>query len=354
MYTTSSIIEKFKKIHNDKYDYSLVEYKNTRDNIEIICLEHGIFEQTPHSHIKNGCIKCKNKNNLIKRFNKIHNNKYDYSLMRYENRYSRIKIICPIHGIFHQVSNKHLKNGCKKCSDDKKRFTKQEFTKRAIETHGNKYDYSLIDYKSSHKKVKIVCPIHGIFEQKPYLHLNHRGCRKCDNINKSIRCRSNTEEFIKKSKSIHGNKYDYSLVEYGNNGFHKVKIICPIHGIFEQKPSYYKNGCPYCRNSRGEMEIMNILDNENIKYESEKRFYDCCNKIPLPFDFYLPEYNICIEYDGIQHFEPIKYWDGDKGFLYIKNNDKIKNKYCKNNNIKLIRIKYNNKTVYDTIKNELK
>ena len=99
-------------------------------------------------------------------------------------------------------------------------------------------------------------------------------------------------------------------------------------------------GCPNCSNSKGALKIKNILDINNIEYFQEMRFNDCRNKNSLPFDFYLPEYKTCIEFDGLQHFESIDYWGGEERLNYIKKNDNIKNEYCKDNNIKLIRVPY--------------
>ena len=96
-----------------------------------------------------------------------------------------------------------------------------------------------------------------------------------------------------------------------------------------------------------------FLEENNIKFDRQHRFDNCKYKRKLPFDFYLPKYNICVEYDGIQHFESIKYFGGDKKLKYTKINDEIKTKFCNNNKIRLIRIKYNqdssdilNKNIY--------
>lgn len=152
-----------------------------------------------------------------------------------------------------------------------------------------------------------------------------------------------TDQFIDDSVIIHGNKYDYSLVEYKNISI-KVKIICKEHGIFEQTPSKHinsKQGCPFCNESKGENEIKMFLQNNNILFERQKTFNNCKNIKKLKFDFYLPKYNTCIEYDGEQHFNSIKYFGGDYRLKYIKINDRIKDKFCIENNIKLIRISYN-------------
>ena len=193
----------------------------------------------------------------------------------------------------------------------------------------------MTNYINSKTKVKIICPIHGIFEQVSFNHLNGSGCPKCQGRNKT------TKEFIKESKNIHGYKYNYSLTNYINSKT-KVKIICPGHGVFEQLPYDHiqMQGCPKCKSSKGEMIIEKILQDSNIVYEFQKKFKNCKNKRMLPFDFYLPKYNLCIEYDGEQHFKPIKFFGGEKGFKQRQKNDKIKTQYCKNNNIELLRIKY--------------
>jgi len=200
------------------------------------------------------------------------------------------------------------------------------------------YDYSLVKYKNNITKVKIICPIHGIFLQKPHHHLNGCKCQKCAKDEEKM----NLEIFISKANTVHQTFYDYSLVEM-NGVKEKVKIICPIHGLFKQTPDNHinkKNNCPKCKASHGEKEIAFLLEQKEIKYFSEQRFKDCKDKRMLPFDFYLPEHNTCIEYDGIQHFKITDYYGGVKAFKLIKKHDMIKNEYCKNNNIILIRINH--------------
>jgi very-short-patch-repair endonuclease len=346
--TIKKFIERAKNIHNNKYNYSLVNYVNSKTKIKIICPIHGIFEQSPDKHLRGqGCSKCKfdklkkiyssTKNEFILKSNKIHNNKYNYSLIEYINSGTKVKIICPIHGVFEQPPKDHLRgNGCSFCGGTKKLGT-EYFIKQSKKIHGDKYDYSLVKYKNNKTKIKIICPIHGIFEQIPQNHLNHnQGCPKCCGNNK----KSNID-FIKESKETHGYKYDYSLIEYKNNRS-KVKIVCPIHGVFEQNAfSHIKgSGCPICNESKGERKIRNFLLNNKIVFDSQKKFKNCINILKLPFDFYLIEYNICIEYDGIQHFMPNSKFGGETQYIKIKINDKIKNKYCKENNIYLLRISY--------------
>ena len=332
------------KIHNNIYDYSLVEYINSYTKVKIICKEHGVFVQRPNNHLSGqGCPKCKiDKNkksiiNITEEFNNIHDNTYNYSLVEYINSHTKVKIICKKHGIFEQTPSNHLKGkGCPKCYGNHKKSNTLIINDFNY-VHNDVYDYSLVDYKNNKTKIKIICKEHGIFEQTPYSHLSGSGCPKCYGNNKKT-----TDSIIINFNIIHNDKYDYSLVEY--TGYQKkVKIICQKHGVFKQTPKNHilGQGCPICNFSKGEEEIKKYLDINNITYKYQFIFNDCKYKKPLKFDFYLPDYNICIEYDGKQHFEKYKFEKDDKNLKIRKIRDEIKTNYCKINNIKLIRIKYN-------------
>jgi len=390
-------IERSNKIHHNKYDYSLVKYVNIKNKVNIICSKHGIFEQTPSSHLSGSvCPKCSNNfssgENFIKKAEKLHGNKYDYSSIDYKNSHTKIKIICKKHGVFEQIPNAHLNGaGCSICSKNK--LTTEIFIKKSIETHGDEYDYSLVNYKNINTRLKIICKKHGVFEQIPSRHLSGGKCPTCDNklnkfiiksneihdckydyslvyfINNKTKIRiickehgifeqipnnhlsgngcpkccgmnKTTEDFINESVKIHGDKYDYSLSNY-IGAFNKIKIICKKHGIFEQTSSNHLSGrgCSICNNSKGEIKIREFLEKYKILFEKQKKFKNCKYKNKLSFDFYLPDHNMCIEYDGIQHYESIEFFGGTKSFNYIQIRDEIKNSYCNSNNIKLIRIR---------------
>jgi hypothetical protein len=341
--TTSKFIIDAKKVHSDRYDYSLVEYINSYTKVKIICPIHGEFQQKPNTHLRgHNCLKCINENQskttneFIINAKKIHGNKYDYSLVNYINNEINIKIICPTHGEFLQRPSNHLSGkGCKYCKDDKRRLNIDDILKKCNDKFNNKYVYDLSEYKNNNIKIKIICPIHGEFHQGIKDHLNGDGCPYCSGK------KMNTELFKKECNVTHNNKYDYSLVEY-KSAFSKVKIICPTHGEFSQKPSIhlFGMGCPKCKSSKGETKIIKFLEENNIKYKYQKIFTECKLKTYLPFDFYLIDLNVCIEYDGEQHFRAVDYFGGDIAFEGRKLKDEIKNKYCLNNNIKLIRISY--------------
>ncbi len=228
--------------------------------------------------------------------------------------------------------------GCSYCGlasrSEKRKLPISEFVKRANETHNNKYDYSKVEYKNLHDEVEIVCPVHGVFKQEVNSHLRGYGCASRGCSRKTL----NLEGFIERSNKTHNNKYDYSKVEYITNWI-KVKILCPVHGEFDQIPRSHLegHGCLFCNNSKGEELIQNFLMSKNISFRSEKKFKELGQK---RFDFYLPELNTIIEYDGIHHFEPVEYWGGEDNLTKIKENDKIKNKFCKDNSINLLRIPY--------------
>ena len=267
--SNDEFINKSNIIHNYKFDYSLVEYKDNNTKVKIICPEHGIFHIKPKHHLigTGGCKICNNSKlnteEFIKRSNKLHGNKYDYSIVEYKNNKSKVKIICPIHGIFNQLPSNHLKYGCQKCKYDDSKIMIDDFIINANNIHNDKYDYSLVEYVNSNIKVKIICPIHGIFEQSTNSHIHQKqGCPKCAGKNKT------TEEFIKECKKTHGNIYNYSLVEYINTKI-KVKIICnKCNKIFEQRTNTHLNGCgcPICKESKGERKISLLLEEKNIQY----------------------------------------------------------------------------------------
>ncbi len=274
----------------------------------------------------------------------LKNNSYDYSLVEYKNNKTKVKIICEKHGVFEQTPNNHLKGqDCPDCSDKHfKLKSNDEIINDFILLNGDKYDYSLVDYKGNKTKVEIVCKKHGSFFQTPNNHLKGQDCPDCKKIT--------TEIFINRANEVHNKKYDYSLVEYINMT-EKVIINCLKHGLFKQATRSHLNGvgCPKCQESKGEREIRKILEMYNIEYLNQHSFIDCFYKRELKFDFYLPNLNICIEYDGEQHFKPIDFYGGMKNFKIQKERDSIKSNYCKYNNIKLLRISYK-----DDIKNKMR
>jgi very-short-patch-repair endonuclease len=214
----------------------------------------------------------------------------------------------------------------------------KKFIERCKKIHNNKYKYDLVVYENCRKKINIICPIHGIFQQTASNHLyNKYGCDMCSRDIHKLSFLS--EKRLEKLKKIHNNKYYYTDLSV-NKGF--INIICPSHGSFKQYLYFheYGHGCSECNSSsRGENFIKEYLDRKNIKYKRNFIFKECKNERGLRFDFYLYENNIIIEYDGEHHFMENKYF-GIGNLNYIQKNDEIKNKFCLNNNISIIRIPY--------------
>jgi len=343
--TKEDFIKKACEVHKDKYDYSKVKYVNNYTKVCIIDPEYGEFLQTPANHLNGkGCYKRSGKSvptreEWIASARKVHGDKYNYSKVAYVNSKTKVCIICPEHGEFKQRPSHHLNGvGCPKCghnaSNDSKRLSLSDFIKKANEVHKGKYDYSKVKYVNAITKVCIICHKHDEFWQSPSAHLQGQGCPTCANESNGERCRLSLSDFIKKANEVHKDKYDYSKVNYVNAQT-KIYINCPEHGEFWQTPNKHLQGkgCPKCNLSHLERSVMNYLDEHEIAYDYQKRF----NWLGLQsLDFYLPDYNVGIECQGIQHFEEIDYFGGKEGLNECKKRDKLKFKKCQKNGIKVL------------------
>ena len=227
-----------------------------------------------------------------------------------------------------------------------KKLTIEQFIEKAKLIHGDKYDYSLVEYKGSQINVKIICRKCGeIFNQRPGDHINKKyGCPKC-NRKHSAKLRAElqkkpTEQFIEEAEKALGNTFDYSKVNYINNKT-DIEIICKMHGSFWQRPDHHLKdfcGCPKCKASGPEQVIISYLDSNNINYEFQKSFKKCKFIKELPFDFYIPCVNLLIEYQGEQHYKEMRF-DGSN-LTYRQKCDKIKKDFALNNGFNFLEIPY--------------
>jgi len=269
------------------------------------------------------------KNKFINKARIVHGDKYKYDLIETAQIKSKQKIICPIHGIFEQRGDAHLSgSGCGRCGKSSLK-TNEQFIIDANNVHNNKYDYSNVEYVNSKTVIKINCLIHGEFLQTPDNHLRGHGCPKCGfNIVGNSKKSTASEAFIDKAISVFGNKYDYSKTEYVDAKT-KIKIICDKHGMFEQTPNDHLSGKSCLSCSL--LETKPEIEIKNMLKNHKIAYVENERTIlnGKEIDIYLPDYKIGIEYNGL-------YWHSnlfkEKKYHINKTND------CENNNIQLIQI----------------
>ena len=413
--TTEDYIKSCKLIHGDEYDYSKTIYQHSLENVIVICKKHGEFliKASKHKSSKGKCKFCltkcvRTKSEYIELFNKIYNFAYEYPISQEFHSHKKLNIICKIHGLFSIRFNCHVKGqGCGKCNIDQYKITEHEKVLSLIKSnnfiigiyhndvvysykffcviHGEyykspqlirqgfmncskcsanavkhvefykKYLYEktkgsiMIDTKEEFpiksKKYTFICEKHGKFDRRLDSILKHTYCKKC-----GTNAKIDKEAFIKRANKIHENIFNYEKIIYIDYNS-PMEIICEKHGSFWQSPNAHLagSGCQKCKSSSGEKSVRKILNILNIDYVEQKKFKNCRNILPLKFDFYLQNYSLVIEYNGLQHYQPVKWSSNDtdeeayKRFNYIRNNDNLKKEYCRLNGIEYLEISYKEK-----------
>ena len=345
--TQEEFVARVKERYGDKYDLSKAVYQGGKVKVTAGCKIHGDFEIRPNDLLMGtGCPKCGGTKKLtteefVRKSNVVHNNFFTYGHCEYKGSGEKVIITCPYHGDFEQKACNHL-NGynCPKCSKEgithkitpnqkinasTKKITQEEFIRRATAMYGDIYDFSKSVYVKSCDKVVVTCINHGDFEITPNHLFGGRGCPQCGG-NK----RMTTEDFIRKAYAVHGEKFKYDKTDYKST-HENVVITCPKHGDFEQAPSNHLagQGCPMCNQSKLENEIMEFLNSRGIVFEPQKAF-EWMGRMRL--DFYLPDYNTCIECQGTQHFDANAYYGDEKIF----ERDKTKRELCENHGVRLV------------------
>lgn len=297
---------------------------------------------------------------VIRDFHSKWGNLYDYSqINEYKNNKQQLPIVCRKHGTFPMSANDHLRgSGCPKCADEKTsdrcRMKVEEFLNRAKEIHGNKYDYSLVTketFVDSHTDIEIICKKHGVFKQSPHDHLRGRGCYWCGKESTARKQALTRDEVVNRCNEIFDNKYDYSMFVSYKSKKDVIQVICPTHGAWEVSVDghlYGHSGCPYCKRSLGEEKVAKYLQEHSIDYEGQYRIPNeslFCDNTIMMLDFFLPKYNIAIEYNGVQHYKEIPMFSA-RTLEQQQERDNAVRLYCKEHGIKLIEIPY---TEYDNI-----
>lgn len=274
---------------------------------------------------------------FIEKARKKHGDNFIYDKVAYVKNNLDVLIGCKKCGkYFTQTPNNHLRGeGCSFCAHNQKMNT-NDIIERIHKIHGNKYDTSLVEYKSTENKISLICHEkdefgneHGIFQVTPHALTSSKcGCPKCANKY------SNKDRFVKLANLKYNNLYEYNNFVY-NGAFFESYITCKTHGDFLCSPNRHLNGqmCPKCIGSSMEKEISSYLDTNKIEHKMRKHF-DWLGKQEL--DIFIQKYNVAIECQGEQHFKPIKFYGGDKEFEKIKKLDYQKRKLCEENGVKLL------------------
>ena len=342
-------LEKARSTHGYRYSYPNLSDVVMQKDIINVMYNDIVYEQRVLKHLKGSRPEQKQIRKTTEQFisesKLVWFDKYDYSLTEYISAKNKVKIIYD-DIVYEQYPNSHL------VGYPVEGFLNQSiFLQKAKRKWGDKYDYSLVEFKNSNTKIKVI--LDGeIYEQTAHNHLKYAPER--------VLKRKTTEQFIKESNIIHDNKFNYDKTIYLTDR-EKVTITCIKHGDFNQRPNHHLKGvgCPNCNESKGEKEIVNFLNKYDINYDRQYKFSDCKNIFQLPFDFYIASMRTCIEFDGEQHFLPLSFFGGQEALDKLKINDKIKSDYCEDNYISLIRIRYNQiddiwRILWDNLKNHIK
>lgn len=343
---------------NNNSDYTFIDFivfDNIKSIIKLNCKHHGDFE-AKFANIKSNidrnrcscklCVKEKMSEHFKTPYNDV--KKYvesrGYSLLskEYNNNREKIHLYCNTcdHDFYMSLSN-FKKQNCPNCAQfnrsDKNRHS-LSYIKSFIENTG---EYKLIsnEYINAHQKLSIHCLYHNYTFNKSF-HDFQQGqkCPKCGKEKTADKLR-HSYQYVNNYIASKNNKL-LSLT-YKNNE-ELLDIQCENGHEFQMSFGNFVSGhrCPKCNISSGESEIKRVLDCLNLNYFREHKFSDCTDKQPLRFDFYIPMYNICIEFDGKQHYEPIEFFGGESALLDRQYKDILKNEYCENNDIRLLRIPY--------------
>lgn len=417
--THEEFLEEFKQARGTDFKTDKILYKNTSTKITVICKKcNHEFQALPGNLVgKNSkCPKCSllkskqprvGKEEFLKRVKLIHGNKYGYERLTFGDHKEKEKIYCrSCRKYFLQTRAKHLRGqGCKVCGNARNKNTLEDFIKRAVKIHGDKYDYKDVIYNRTDEKVTIHCPVHGKFEQTPHSHLKGVGCYDCGRVIAYNKIRKASVDFFKEAKEFHKGKYDYSISKYLGS-MKKIEYICPVHGKMKQEArGHLRYGCEKCAQDKSRRPYEELLEEgrkiheDRYIYPSKDYYKNFNTKVPIfckehkrwfwqrpsdhcrgngcpickeslgerairffleeknidytkefrikkylyRFDFYLPEYLTIIEYDGRQHFEAIDFFGGEEGLKSTKERDKKKDRLAKAHGLKVIRIPYHDK-----------
>lgn len=354
----ATFLQKARAFHDDKFDYTDVTYVNANTPVTIICPTHGPFQQTPWNHLKGGCSRCAAEARAVARRATVDvatvyaaAAQKGYELVDQPIKLkqvpltTRVKLKCPSHNHAFSSTVKALisdARNCPKCKgfriSDSKTVAFQEFLERAKAVHSDKYSYNEATYKGLMQPMEIVCQQHGSFTQAPVHHLSNKGCVICNRTGSYL----TTEVLQQQLKELYGDDATISFDNVVHDPDSRyITITCETHGdVRALKASVRRGrGCPKCYpKSRGEAILAYMLSKYKVSFIEQYKFEGCVHKAPLPFDFFLPDLNVCIEYQGPQHYRPVDAFGGVETFEKVQVRDKVKRDFCRAEGLKLIEI----------------
>ena len=351
--THEQFLSEIKEIHND-IDI-IGEYYNSTTKVKSQCKKcEYIWNAIPKTLLRGcGCPKCGGTLKLTNDefVNSVHSVLSNIEILdKYINQKAKVKCKCILdgHDWYAYPQNLMRGHGCPKCSakNTSKRMTYSQFDfiTKVFTISPNIQTLSKYDGTSSKLRCKcLIC--NNEWETMASNLLGGKGCPKCGNVSRAKKLAKSHDKFIFELNKV--NNYISVLGNYENSTT-KIKCKCLIDGFeWYALPSNLLKGtgCPKCDSSKGELKIENYLNSVGINFIKEYRFSDCKNKRTLPFDFYLPDLNLVIEYDGKQHFSPVNFGGCSdevaiESFNQTIKNDEIKNQYCNENGIDILRIPY--------------
>jgi very-short-patch-repair endonuclease len=299
----------------------------------------------------------KTQSEFLEQAKAVHGDKLDFGRAVYVSARDKVIVGClqdPDHGGFSATASNLLQGcGCPKCAIESRangqRKTPEQFLSEVEKIHGGKLDFGRSVYVGDGKKVIVGClkdSEHGDYSVTPNHLLQGQGCPKCANEASANALRKTPEQFLREVEEIHGKKLDFSKAKYVNRRT-KVKVSCLQnldHGNFSATANSLRQGqgCPKCNSSKGEDAITKHLKDRKVDFDIQKTFGDLVSdkNWKLRYDFHVPDEKLLIEFDGIQHFEPVSYFGGEEALAKLQKSDQLKNDYASDNGIRLLRIRY--------------
>lgn len=359
----AGIKDRLQAIHGTRYIYASEGFGRTNEPVVVTCRIHGAFTQRLDHHLRgSGCPQCgsistarakrrRARETFAEKASAVHGGKYGYDSVKYFDARTSVLVTCRLHGPFSIKPTDHLSGrGCRRCGYESvsaaQSVDREHVLLKYRQVHGDRYDYSMFIYNGAHKKVIILCRVHGPFAATSSDHAAGTGCKECAWEKLANERRLTAEQLKHRISQVHGDKYAYDFSGYHNNES-KLRITCPHHGEFQQAAGSHLSGrgCPACAAPLGEQVVAAVLDAAQVNYIRQFMHETCRGRTRrLPFDFAIPCQRVLIEFDGVHHSKPVR-WSytisdarADEIFKERQHLDSIKTRWALDNNWRLVRL----------------